>query len=453
MDNLRIEQLLFITAAIVGLQLLIIAWLLKRKQLFNWMSSGFWTWVAFALYFVLNPLTAVLQGNINVYRIRLFIVGGTDRGYWILFVIVVCITIFFFSYLHTKPSSNRVNPREVRFTPPMVLAYFIFTLIGVYSLVIFRASIITTKRDLLVEGNRFTGEVTGYESSGYMFLFIPILLLLLSKSIFARVLGYVVALLFLVLALPNGWSRYLIVSLLIAVSLTTVIRLKKNWPSPIYLPLLLIFTIVLQMRGHVEWHIKQQGSELLSLVINSTKNIGSAFGSSDASMLASWYLESFVKDEITGYDYGLPLVNYLFSAWLPHRFFPHKYFLVDWLRGFQTNVPESISVLLYGAKSTLVGSFYADGGILGVIIITLIAGYLSRKLDGMLYSESHILAKATGIAWMSVLWIIWGSNSSWGVLTLGILSFPAIVLWILSPKKRYSHPFIQVVDISGIASD
>ncbi len=50
-------------------------------------------------------------------------------------------------------------------------------------------------------------------------------------------------------------------------------------------------------------------------------------------MLPTFYLESYSKDHLTGYDYGIPLINYILTGWIPNRNFPQKYFLMDWLRG------------------------------------------------------------------------------------------------------------------------
>jgi hypothetical protein len=63
-------------------------------------------------------------------------------------------------------------------------------------------------------------------------------------------------------------------------------------------------------------------------------------------------------------------------------------------------------------------------------------GFASRKLDGMLAPESPLLVRATGVAWMSVLWMVWGSADYWGVMTLGILGLPALAVWIVAPKMR-----------------
>ena len=59
------------------------------------------------------------------------------------------------------------------------------------------------------------------------------------------------------------------------------------------------------------------------------QNLVTNLGSGDSAMLATWYLESFTKDTLGGYDYGIPIVNYSLTGFLPLKYFPWKYFLLD----------------------------------------------------------------------------------------------------------------------------
>jgi hypothetical protein len=92
--------------------------------------------------------------------------------------------------------------------------------------------------------------------------------------------------------------------------------------------------------------------------------------------------------------------------------------------------------MFYGAKSTLFGSFYVHGGLLGVLLGGIIAGYLCRRLDGMLAPETPPLIKSVAIAWLSVLWMIWASSTTWGLMAIGAMVIPALFVWIFLPKTK-----------------
>ena len=152
------------------------------------------------------------------------------------------------------------------------------------------------------------------------------------------------------------------------------------------------------------------------------------------------------KIHSTGFDYGLPLVNYLITGWVPNRIFPQKYFIIDFLASITNkNYPVYIDTMLFGGKSTLFGSFYSHGWLIGVVLGAILIGFLSRKMDGMLRENSPQLIKAVGISWMSVLWMVWGSADYWGINVLGAITIPAIVLWLFSPKYKPSKIVTQVI--------
>ena len=73
----------------------------------------------------------------------------------------------------------------------MICVAVLFSAFGVFSLLSQRAYILNTGRETIIEASRFTGQVSGYEYAGFMFLFIPILMLLLSKRRIWRFLGWI----------------------------------------------------------------------------------------------------------------------------------------------------------------------------------------------------------------------------------------------------------------------
>jgi hypothetical protein len=430
-----LEDLLLTQSVAIGIVLLISGTLLARRGLFCWTTAGFWTWVAFALYFFFNPLTSI-RWNVEHYRIYLLLSGGLSRGEWIGFVAIVGIIVFFFSYLRasTRPITWNLRLSDFRFTLAMKAVMIGFLGIASLSLLTYRTGALSASRSLEIEGGRFTGETTGYEYTAHFFFFVPVVSLLLSQSRFHQLLGLLMSCGYVVLSMPDAWARFTIVSMLLAISLAATIRRARSWPRPVYIIAIFLITAVLLLRGHTGL---SSGEEFYEFVTRIPNEIGSILAAGDSAMLASWYLESYVKDHITGYDYGLPFINYVFFGFIPSRLFPQKYFLVDWLRARQPAVLDPIILAhLYGAKSSLLGSFYANGGVIAVVLLMGMMGRLCRRMDGMLSQESPLLVKATAIGWMSALWMIWGSHDFWGFTLTGSLVIPAIFLWLVAPKKH-----------------
>jgi len=432
-----IEPLLVLHSIAIGLILMLFARVLMRRGLFRWTTAGFWSWAALVLYLVLNPLASVLLGNLLQYELMLSMSGGIERGVWIMVVAALGIVAFFAAYLRTqsRPVVWRLRANSERISIPMLLVMAVWVSWGMYSLLVYRSLLFPTSRDLIIEGGRFTGRVSGYEFTGHTFLFVPCVFLLLSDSLFRRWLGWLMVAVFVVLSLPVGWGRAATVSIILAAALADALRRNRPRPRLVFVVAALILVSALQMRGHETWTLQETPAELFRLIPQAVTNIGGLLSSSDISMLASWYLESYIKDTLAGFDFGIPLLNYALTGWIPGSIFPSKYFLVDWLHAFQmASYPPVYDALMYGAKSSLIGSFYANGGPIAVIVMMGLMGVLSRKLDGMLDRRSPILVKATGISWLSLWWMVWGSHDTWGLATLGTLAMPSLTLWLVSPK-------------------
>jgi hypothetical protein len=429
-----IEELLFAQAAVTGAVLTIFGIAMARRGLFGWTTAGFWAWAAFALYFVINPLASIYW-NLGRYAIRLSMSGGLERGEWILLCSVVGIVVFFIAYLNTKtrPYTWNLRPDDRRITLSMALVIVTITGLSTLLLLTFRTGYLSTSRQMAIEGGEFTGEITGYEYMGHVFAFLPIILLLLSPRRSLRWLGGMLGGAYVVLSLPAGWARFSLISMLIAMTLSTIVRRQRSWPRPIMIGAILLLGAVLEIRGHAGLETSDQFLEIVSDIPN---EIGSVLAAGDTGMLASWYLQSYIKDTITGYDYGIPFLNYALFGAIPGRFFPQKYFLVDWLRDNQPTILDPLVLtLLYGSKASMFGSFYRNGGLVAVIIGALLTGIISRKIDGMLLPDSTMLVRATGIAWLSMLWIIWGSSETWALIRFGTMIMPALVIWFVAPKQ------------------
>lgn len=448
MNDLSTQAVLYLTAGMVGVVLLIFGVFLARRGRFHWLSSGFWAWSSFAVYFVTNPLAVALSGtNLDRYAIRLDLGGGPPRGLWVLAVTLIGIAVFFWRYLRAPDIALKFKVKR-----PAVINIFgalVFTgwlLISFYSLIVFR-TLRDTQEVLIVRG-RFIGDVTGYQNSGYMFLFVPLAILLLSEHKLVRWSGWLVAILTLFLALPYGWARFVIVSLVILLSLTATLRSRRNWPTLGFIILIVFVTGGLQVRGHAAVSLDQVGESVYETALSAINAPLDVLAGQDTAMLATFYLESFLHDRIIGYEYGLPLLNYVLSGWIPSRFFPQKYFIIDWLQSRRPNYPPIIDSLLYGGKASLVGNLYMNASLIGVILGMGWLGILSRKLDMWVRFSNDVLVQAFALGVLSQLWIMWGSGLTWVLIRLGFLGLPAISLGF---ARRWSRTrYAEHLQATGI---
>lgn len=438
---MSIKGFLELHVVVIGVFLLLMAWLLIKRHLFCWTSFGFWAWLAFTLYFFLHPAFSLISNDLSRYDTYLDVSGGYWRGLWILSMIVIGIMIYYMVYLKVTMKTVRWQLKQSNQISPIQTGILIFfVLIGLYSLVVFRSNLISTADILVIEGGRFTGEITGYQYSAYMLLFIPIFFLLLSNSYKLRIIGWGLFAVFIILALPYGWSRYTIVSIIIALSIADTLRKERAWPRIILGGAIVLSAAILQLRGHTDWSLGKIGGEVLALGEQLPTKVSGVITGTDTAMLPTFYLESYTKDQLSGYDYGIPLINYILTGWIPNRNFPQKYFLTDWLRGRQwKSGSDLIDDMLYGKKSSLIGSFYSDGGWVGVVILMGLMGFLTRKMDGMLANDSPQIVKAVGVSWLCVMWMVWGSHDYWGFMTLGFLTAPGLAYWLVSPKLSRKH--------------
>ena len=179
--NWNLETLLIFHILIIGILLLIIAIMLVKRSQFHWNSVGFWSWVSFLLYFELYPIFSLINHDIYRFKLHLSIAGGINRGLWILFVLFIGILGFFISYFRTPITIVNWGIKTNNINIPMILVCLFFISFGTYSLLAYRALVLKTGEVVLEEG-RFLGEVTGYEYGGYKFLFIPIIMAVLSSS-------------------------------------------------------------------------------------------------------------------------------------------------------------------------------------------------------------------------------------------------------------------------------
>lgn len=427
------------TAGVILIELIFFAILLKRRGAFHWLSAGFWAWFAFGLYFVLVPISSVITGRVYDFQVRLVAGGGFQRGLWVLVVIFIGIMFFFSSYLKTSFKTIDFGLKNETFLKNPFFIYWLILFVGygIYSLLASRAGLISWQGEEVISHGRFVGDVTGYQNVGYMLMIYPILVLLLAPHKFSRTIGMLLALAFIVLSLPHAWSRFATVSMLLSLTMWRVMDKSRRWPGLFALVGILLVTLAYQARGHSNWQFDEVPQAIVESLDVAVEKGATSFTESDTQMLATFWVESAWHDTWVGFDYGLRFLNYVMVGWIPGRLLPQKYFLVDWLSAHRPHYPEIFDRLLFGAKSTLIGSFYANGHLVAVVIQMALVGWFSRRLDGMTHIDSPIAVRALGIAWLSVLWMIWGSHDFWGLMLLGTISIP---FWIGIPffrlKKR-----------------
>ncbi len=424
--KLSASQVLIISALIFSVELTVLAIFLIQRKLFHWLNVGFWSWVAFFLYFILSPLGAVLSGNLENHDFYLNLSGGPRHALWITFVIVIGILVFFIVYFRTHPKSiklpHSINPSPKY--PRFWLWLFLFLGFGGFSLIASRSGITSWGGDATVISGRFSGEVTGYQQNGYVFMFYPIILLNLWPKPAYRVWGVLLGLVFLVFSLPHAWSRYITISMIIALVITYLIKQKKTSPPIGFIAILLFCVLLFQARGHTTWDLSNIGASI-SETVTDIKGQGLALISGvDTQMLPIFWVESYLTDTWTGHTFGIPLLNYILFGWIPGRFFPQKYFMVDWLNAQQESYPLIYSQVLYGSKSSLIGSFYQMGGFIGVILLMAGAGWLCRRFDAFFDPDTPIITKALGVTLMSTFWMVWGSSETWGLQSMGTMAMP-----------------------------
>ncbi len=430
----RIEDLIVVQSLFILALLIVFAILMAKKGAFNWYSTGFWTWAAILLYFVLNPMASLVT-SMSLYHRNLLMSGGISRAEWVGLVLVFGISAFFITYLLTNVSPvtwGLDTKKQEQLNLPMLLILMGFLGIATMSLLIYRTGFVGGGQDVTIQGSRFVGNTTGYEYIADTFYFFPVVYLLASRAKARNWLGFLLVGLYVALTITSAHSRFSVVSMMLAFSMVLTYKSKSPWPHPIFVLLAFVGGAVLTLRGHTTL---ESTDELMGFIQQIPSEFINLFSTVDSAMLSSFYLESHVRDNITGYDYLLPLLNYLFFGFIPSRFFPQKYFLVDWLRANQPPLYDHLTTLyLYGSKSSLVGSFYGNGGIIGVILLMAAMGFLLRKVDGMISKDSHLIIKSIGFTWTCFLWMIWGSHDYWGAIVIGVNAIPGLFLWIFAPK-------------------
>lgn len=418
LDINDLQTALWIHCAVITTTLFLMAVALHKKQCFHSLSAGFWIWVGCTLFFLANPVASLLTGNLDLYVVRLGRSGGVDRLYWILLAIVAGLAAFTLSYLSAAPLEKRV-PLQVTMNRPTLVCLVLILAAAVYETIKYRTDIGGTPDVEIVHGH-FTGSVNGWQYALNEFALFPITFLLMFRR--TRLLGAIALAGFTAVRLYDYGDRFTMVAPFLAAIFIYLDHTRRKWP-PVWMALLvLVFTLFLVHRGHKTLDQSSTEFSLTSL----GQAVGSAFTGADTEMLPQFYLESSVYDE-NGFTYGTPLIQTVLFGWLPRNMFPWKDSLFN-KYVFNPNGVKPIDKMLFGPKSSLIGNFYTYGSIPAVLICMALFGIFCRKLDGLIHPQQPTAVRALGFTYLSLLWLIAGSNANWSLVFLGVTAAPFLII-------------------------
>ena len=402
----------------IGTLLLFILFILRRRQLFHWLSAGFWAWGAFALYFFITPLIQFF-GDPTYLETYLAPTEGLPRMVWVTACVALGITMFFWAYFRSRPGNPTLGLEQEKW-PPGTSLIIVLTLAGAaYSMITYRGAFgFEVTPFELEKASKFVGKVTGYETALNICALFPIILLIIRRS--TRLLGLAIAGIYLLGKLDDRYDRANAVSLVIGISMALTFVRRRKWPAGVWIVGIMLFTVLLQVRGHYSLtEFRKSGKMTMST------GRGEVVKGEGAVMLSQFYLKSYLHDK-AGYTYGIPLISSAVFGALPRKYFPWKDWLVETYLSEKVTRAFQMEALMFGSKSSVIGDLYGFGGIWAIFGGMFILGFLTRKLDGWLAPQAPMVIRAMGVVWLSFLWMMIGSALLW---TSRCCILPRLVSW------------------------
>jgi hypothetical protein len=419
MDFSSVTTALAVHCTAVGILLFLGAILLCNKGCFNLLASGFWVWVACALFFFISPLVSLIARDLDFYMARLVGTEGSGRIYWILLTIVLGMSAFHLIY-YIIPATTWLpldaNPNIV--TIPCLLAFFA---VALYVTIQYRSDIIGTA-DVQIVNGKFVGSVSGWQYAAHRFALFPMTFLLYFPR--TRWVGVLTVVAFTIVRLFDYGDRFTMVTPFLAAIFLYLDRKRRKTPPVWMAALVLALGLFLVHRGHTMVNDANTDYSLEAIA----KSAGNVLTGADTDMLPQMYRESAVYDQY-GYTYGIPLFESAAFGWLPRNRFPWKDSLFDGLI-FKPNDRPIIKILV-GPKSSVVGNLYTFGSIPAVLIGMAGAGFLCRKLDGMLTPRQPAAVRALGFTYLSFLWMFFGSNTDWTLQYIVLTALPFVTVVVM----------------------
>jgi hypothetical protein len=409
--------------AVMSVIMIAMLLLLLNRRLFAPDSTGFWVWVAFSICFVINPVTTLVSSDYSTYE---YYTRGTyvddARVLWVLLNAAVGVIVFFAVYLKTQPGSYTAGSTPISPTA-LAIVVTVFMAIGWNAILSYR---INENAERIVVNAKFVGSVSGWQSDTHGFVIFPCLLLIASKKY--RILGLIIGLLYIVVRFNDTSDRFSILMLPLAAFMYFMIKRGRRWPSLAASSIAVALLFFLVARGHEKLEaIPHSELDVHKIVNDALKNIGRG---ADTSMLPTFYRETDLVEQ-HGYTYGAGIVQEILFAPLPRPYFPWKDDVFSFIPGVSYR-NESWSADVYGAKSTIVCSFYGYGGIIGVIIGMACLGYLLRKLDGLLRRDTPFLALVWAVMVLTTIWLGVLGSIEWWYKAVMLCSMPLFALIILN---------------------
>ncbi len=423
---------LLLHCLIVGTILLLVLIILQRRHLFHWLSTGFWAWAAFAFYFFIAPLIQ-FWGDPQYMEAFLAPTEGLSRMIWVTYCVAVGLVTFFWAYFRYRPGNPKWGLDQESW-PPGTWIIIILALAGAaYSMIFYRGAFgLEVSPYELEKSSKFVGKVTGYQTALNICAIFPIILLLMRRT--TRLLGLALAGIYLVGKLDDRYDRANAVSLVIAVSMALTFVRRRPWPSAVWVAGILLFTLLLQVRGHYSLtEFWKSGQMTVSTGRQEVKR------GEGATMQATFYLKSYMHDK-AGYTYGIPLVSSVVFGALPRRYFPWKDWMVETYLAKVTRAFQ-MEAMMFGGKSSVIGDLYGFGGIFTIAGGMFILGFLARKLDGLLSPQAPVVMRALGVVWLSALWIMLAGALLWTVALMFLTAAPFVLVVLcgkLFPSRRRS---------------
>jgi hypothetical protein len=338
-------------------------------------------------------------------------------------MIVVGAACFYGAYFNTRFKAVTLGVQDDRLPAGTWIIMTLALLAAAYSIVMFRGSFAVGGDQVMIEGGKFTGDITGYQFVAHMLALFPLVLMLAYKK--TRMVGLVLTACYVMARFEDSWDRQSLVSLLLAISMLAVFCKGKPWPDKIWIFGIALITLILTIRGHRGFLVFWRGDALDAQAAQDT-----IAGGGDTTMLASLWVYSFLCERM-GYNYGIPFIQRLLFGFLPRKYFPWKDNLIGPVAPIDSsNLYYEAMEMMFGAKFTVIGDLYSWAGLITVALGMACLGYLSRRLDGMVTGTAPLPIRVLGFLWLGAVWMLFASGVSWSLACLFLNALPFLGLYL-----------------------
>lgn len=438
MSEAEIVIVYYLAAMIIGYS--IVAALLYRYNLLKFSKSGFWIFVASAIYFIIHPLVSLVSRETKLYSYAIAGTEGAPRVLHISIIVFLGMAVFFTVYLWGSRKWVGFSFREVRAETSKIyyIILILFYCIGIYAVFAYRIpqGIDRYSTIGLTRGGEFTGDITGYQYAAHLLCIYPLAALMINSK--TKWVAYLLLAIYVSARAFDAWDRASIVYSVLVVLICQELRFSKRtfvdnlfgktivskWLSGRIVGLLIVFAVIILLfsRGHRSIDEAEMSND------NVKKSTWQVFTSTDSAMLANLYLRSYANDKL-GYNYGTPLVAKAIFGPLPRRYFPWK----DKAANSISINPDYENVhgadYLTGHKTTVIGDLYSFGGYYAIIFGMILMALILLRLDKYLLTTESFNGRVLGVTYLSTIWMVFASSLTWGLSVILLIGAPAYT-WI-----------------------